>query len=241
MALDIFLVTFICLFFLCEVAYLKASLASVLPKGQKEVWLPLWDRVTTMASRWGDRRRHHRRDRGHDARAGGLPARVELRGRARADRRVPRHDPEHRRDDRRVRSLADVARGGGWPRSPTRTSPRGRADAIVETNEQSRIDGLRVAVSILALFALVALLFTRRHPDGTARRASQAQLTTDIAGSRTRAAHASRPALPALPTLVCSGGLLFRDASTVAGYSAVVRAGRLSPRVRSTATMAITR
>ena len=51
-ALDIFLVTFISLFFLCEVADLKASLASVLPKGQEEVWLPLWDRVTTMVSRW---------------------------------------------------------------------------------------------------------------------------------------------------------------------------------------------
>ena len=50
--LDIFLITFICLFFLCEVADLKASLASVLPKGQEEVWLPLWDRVTTMVSRW---------------------------------------------------------------------------------------------------------------------------------------------------------------------------------------------
>ena len=42
--------------------------------------------------------------------------------------------------------------------------PPRTADAIVETNEQSRIDGLRVAVSILALFALVALLFTRGIP-----------------------------------------------------------------------------
>ena len=52
LALDVFLITFICLFFLCEVAELKAALASVLPKGQEEVWLPLWDRVTTMVSRW---------------------------------------------------------------------------------------------------------------------------------------------------------------------------------------------
>jgi predicted PurR-regulated permease PerM len=50
--LDVFLITFICLFFLCEVGELKASLASVLPAGQEEVWLPLWDRVTTMVSRW---------------------------------------------------------------------------------------------------------------------------------------------------------------------------------------------
>jgi predicted PurR-regulated permease PerM len=50
--LTVFLITFICLFFLCEVGELKASLASVLPKAQEELWLPLWDRVTTMVSRW---------------------------------------------------------------------------------------------------------------------------------------------------------------------------------------------
>ena len=48
----IFLFTFICLFFLCEVKDLKRSLASVLPKGQEEVWLDLWDRITEMVSRW---------------------------------------------------------------------------------------------------------------------------------------------------------------------------------------------
>lgn len=42
--------------------------------------------------------------------------------------------------------------------------PPKTADAVVATNEQSRIDGLRVAVSILALFALLALLFTRGIP-----------------------------------------------------------------------------
>jgi MFS family permease len=42
--------------------------------------------------------------------------------------------------------------------------PPRTADAIVETNQKSRIDGLRVAVSILALFALAALLFTRGIP-----------------------------------------------------------------------------
>jgi hypothetical protein len=42
---------------------------------------------------------------------------------------------------------------------PPRTS-----DAIVEQNEKSRIDGLRVAVSLLALFALLALPFTRGIP-----------------------------------------------------------------------------
>jgi MFS family permease len=42
--------------------------------------------------------------------------------------------------------------------------PPKTADAIVQTNEKSRIDGLRSAVSILAIFALVALLFTRGIP-----------------------------------------------------------------------------
>jgi predicted PurR-regulated permease PerM len=51
-ALAVFLITFICLFFLCEVDDLKKALASVLPKGKEEVWLPLWDRITVMVSRW---------------------------------------------------------------------------------------------------------------------------------------------------------------------------------------------
>jgi hypothetical protein len=38
------------------------------------------------------------------------------------------------------------------------------ADAIVEDNEQSRLDGLRVSLSILALVALVALFFSSRIP-----------------------------------------------------------------------------
>ncbi len=42
--------------------------------------------------------------------------------------------------------------------------PTATADAIVETNAQGRIDGLRAAVAILALLALVAPLFTRGIP-----------------------------------------------------------------------------
>jgi MFS family permease len=42
--------------------------------------------------------------------------------------------------------------------------PPQTADSIVEQNELSRIDGLRVAVSILALVALIALPFTRGIP-----------------------------------------------------------------------------
>jgi MFS family permease len=42
--------------------------------------------------------------------------------------------------------------------------PSKTADAVVEANEQSRIDGLRSAVAVLALIALLALLFTRGLP-----------------------------------------------------------------------------
>jgi MFS family permease len=42
--------------------------------------------------------------------------------------------------------------------------PPATADAVVEANAESRIDGLRAAVSILALLSLVALLFTRGIP-----------------------------------------------------------------------------
>lgn len=51
-AISVFLITFICLFFLCEVNDLKKALASVLPKGDDTVWLDLWDRITEMVSRW---------------------------------------------------------------------------------------------------------------------------------------------------------------------------------------------
>lgn len=42
--------------------------------------------------------------------------------------------------------------------------PPATADAVVEENAQSRIDGLRSALSVLALIALLALLFTRGIP-----------------------------------------------------------------------------
>jgi predicted PurR-regulated permease PerM len=50
--LTVFLLTFICLFFLCEVQDLKRALASVLPTDKEQMWLPLWDRITDMVSRW---------------------------------------------------------------------------------------------------------------------------------------------------------------------------------------------
>ncbi len=42
--------------------------------------------------------------------------------------------------------------------------PAATADAVLDTNEQSRIDGLRVAVALLALLSLAALPFTRGIP-----------------------------------------------------------------------------
>ena len=42
--------------------------------------------------------------------------------------------------------------------------PSATADAIVDENEQSRIEGLRVAVAVLALLGLVAIPFTRGIP-----------------------------------------------------------------------------
>jgi hypothetical protein len=72
-----------------------------------------------------------------------------------------------------VASKAEVELAGGIPflsdedleaaLSDARVPPA-TADAVVETNEQSRIDGLRAALSILALLPLVALLFTRGIP-----------------------------------------------------------------------------
>ena len=42
--------------------------------------------------------------------------------------------------------------------------PPSATDAIVEENETARLDGLRSAVSVLAVIALIAQFFTRRIP-----------------------------------------------------------------------------
>ena len=38
------------------------------------------------------------------------------------------------------------------------------AQAIVDANDEARVDGLRATLALLALFALIALFFTRRVP-----------------------------------------------------------------------------
>lgn len=47
-----FTILFICLFLLSDIANLKRALASVLMPKQEEQWMPLWDRVTEVVSRW---------------------------------------------------------------------------------------------------------------------------------------------------------------------------------------------
>jgi predicted PurR-regulated permease PerM len=47
-----FTILFICLFLLTDIANLKRSLASILPAGEDERWLAVWERVTEAVSRW---------------------------------------------------------------------------------------------------------------------------------------------------------------------------------------------
>ena len=48
--------------------------------------------------------------------------------------------------------------------------PADTADAIAEEYADARLRGLRAAISVLALIALIALLFTRRLPEEPVRR-----------------------------------------------------------------------
>ena len=69
--------------------------------------------------------------------------------------------------------------------------PPSTADAIVETNAKSRIAGLRVAISILALVSLLALVFTRGIP------------TSNQARSRVRVARLRARRRAASPGPIC--------------------------------------
>jgi len=57
------------------------------------------------------------------------------------------------------------------------------AEAIVDTNATARLDGLRSALSVLAVFALLALFFTRRIPTQPSASASAASASTAAAVS----------------------------------------------------------
>ena len=61
--------------------------------------------------------------------------------------------------------------------------PPTATDAIVEENETARLHGLRSAIAVLAIFALLAAIFSRRLPDeqpaaAEARAAAEADAVT---------------------------------------------------------------
>jgi hypothetical protein len=74
---------------------------------------------------------------------------------------------------RSVKSTATTQLAGGVPfisdkeleaaLADAHVPPRA-SDAIVEVNTKARLDGLRTAIALLALFALLGMLFTRRLP-----------------------------------------------------------------------------
>jgi predicted PurR-regulated permease PerM len=50
--LVLFTIIFICMFLLSDIANLKRALGSVLMPGEDKRWLDVWERVTTVISRW---------------------------------------------------------------------------------------------------------------------------------------------------------------------------------------------
>src|SRR3954453_21988103 len=50
--LALFTILFICLFLLTDIGKLKQSVASVVPAGEDDRWLGVWERVTESVSRW---------------------------------------------------------------------------------------------------------------------------------------------------------------------------------------------
>ena len=60
--------------------------------------------------------------------------------------------------------------------------------AIVDANEEARVDGLRATLALLALFAMIALFFTQARPDRAAGGAAASPAPPSSAGSLTRSA-----------------------------------------------------
>ena len=77
-----FMILFICLFLLTDIANLKRVAGERAHARRGRRWLGVWERVT-IGLALGDRRRHHRDDRGHHPGRDRLAARLELRARAR--------------------------------------------------------------------------------------------------------------------------------------------------------------
>jgi len=68
--------------------------------------------------------------------------------------------------------------------------PPKTTDAIVEENAKARLDGLREALSILAIFALIGLAFSRRipaDPPGSAKEPAPAAETAPTTQTATAA------------------------------------------------------
>jgi len=87
--------------------------------------------------------------------------------------------------------------------------PAATADAIVETNRDARIQGLRAGVAVLALAAAVAVFFTRRIPDtqpGTSPGAGEVRSRTGSAGPGDRGPGTPGPGTAGEPIAVVSPG-----------------------------------
>ena len=101
----------------------------------------------------------------------------------------------------RVAAQAQTSLAGGVPfisdadlkaaLSEAHVPPR-TADAIVKTNEQSRIDGLRVAVVDPRTLRARRPAVHRRHPDRPTRRSNQTKLRANIAMSSAATSHRDR-------------------------------------------------
>ena len=80
----------------------------------------------------------------------------------------------------------ETALGAGGVDEPT-------TQAVVEVNEQARLDGLRAALALLAFFGVIALFFTRRIP---LRQPGSAEVHGPPAVASRRVRPASPPADP---------------------------------------------
>jgi uncharacterized membrane protein YccC len=62
-------------------------------------------------------------------------------------------------------TYSDGVNSGSPPASSRRRMWEQTADAVLDDYGNARVDGLRTALALLAIFAVIALFFTRRVPD----------------------------------------------------------------------------
>ena len=153
--LTAFTLIFLALFLLVDMPRLKGALRSMLvPPRIRALARGLGERHGDHLA-LGDRRDHHRTDRRDDPGPRRLPARFQLRARARPDRGLPRPDPEHRRDDRGLHPRPDpVGRGGHHcRRDHARRDPRLPAGR----EQPARADDLRQGGQHLPFFVILGV------------------------------------------------------------------------------------